>query len=423
MTPGRFGARARTRLTTGFLLACLLGPAAEAALRQAREGTDAVVQKEIARQDISGILEPIRVKHRLPALGAAIVTGQGLQSVGVAGVRKAGTDVPATADDLWHLGSDTKAMTAYLIAALVEQGKLKWDTTVGESFPELAAAAASPKFKTITLRELLSHRSGLPGNIPWGLIPRTQEITEQRLAAVKAASSARLNSAPGTTFLYSNLGYVVAGAMAEKAAGEAWEELMRKIVFEPLGMKSAGFGGVGTPGQIDQPWGHATNGQPVKENGPAADNPPVMGPAGTVHCTLADWAKFIADILRGARGEKALLNPALYEMLQTPAFEDNYAYGWIVVNRDWGGGRVLTHSGSNTMNLAVAWVAPLRDIAVLIVTNQGPPAAPSGRTPPAPRSPPAPSAASPGARWPAPRTPSAPAWSRTAARRAPARRW
>jgi CubicO group peptidase (beta-lactamase class C family) len=367
------------------LVVCLLpaylsiaGTAARAQVPKTDGGRGAghAVQKMGAGEvtDLSRILEPIRLKHGLPALGAAVVTGKGLEAIGVVGVRKAGTDVPATVEDKWHLGSDTKAMTAYLIAALVEQGKLKWDTTLGDSFPELAAAAASPKFKTITLRELLWHRSGLPGNIPWGLIPRTQEIRRQRLAAVKAASSVKLNSAPGTEFLYSNLGYVVAGAMAEKAAGEPWEELMRKIVFEPLGMKSAGFGGVGTPGRIDQPWGHATNGQPVKENGPAADNPPVMGPAGTVHCTLADWAKFIADILRGARGEKALLSPALYEMLQTPAFEDNYAFGWVVVDRDWGGGIVLTHSGSNTMNLAVAWVAPLRDCAVLIVTNQGPPA-------------------------------------------------
>ena len=367
---------AHKRLVVGLLPACLSAAVAWAAIGKAMEGKGAAVQKAetVQVKDLSGILEPIRTQHGLPALGAAVVTGKGLEAIGVVGVRKAKTGVPATADDLWHLGSDTKAMTAYLIAALVGEGKLKWETTVGESFPEFAAAAASPEFKTITLRELLAHRSGLPGNIPWGLIPRTQEIRRQRLAAVKAASSVKLNSAPGAKFLYSNLGYVIAGAMAERAAGETWEELMKKTVFEPLGMKSAGFGGVGTPGQIDQPWGHAANGQPVKEYGPNADNPPVMGPAGTIHCSLADWARFIADILRGARGEKALLNPALYEMLQTPAFKDNYAFGWIVVDRDWGGGKVLTHSGSNTMNLAVAWVAPLRNIAVLVVTNQGPPA-------------------------------------------------
>jgi hypothetical protein len=140
-------------------------------------------------------------------------------------------------------------------------------------------------------------------------------------------------------------------------------------------MGSAGFGGVGTPGRLDQPWGHGADGRPVSNYGPDADNPPVLGPAGRVHCTLADWAKFIADVLRGARGEKALLDPATYRVLLTPPAGGDYAFGWLVADRDWGGGMVLTHTGSNTMNLAVAWLAPLRNFAVLVVTNQGPPAA------------------------------------------------
>ena len=356
-------------LIAGTAFVCLWGAAVPSAARPIDSGRGAAGTK-----DLGGILEPIRQKHGLPALGAAVVTGQGLQGIGVAGVRKAGTDVPATADDLWHLGSDTKAMTAFLIAALVEQGTIKWETTVGETFPELAAAAASPEFGKITLRRLLTHRSGLPANILWGVIPRSRPIGEQRLAAVKAASLAKLDPAPGTKYVYSNLGYVVAGAMAERAAGASWEDLMKETVFGPLGMKSAGFGGVGTPGQADQPWGHGADGRPVKANGPDADNPPVMGPAGTVHCTLADWAKFVADILRGARGEEALLKPATYATLLTPPPGGDYAFGWMVADRDWGGGRVLTHSGSNTMNLAVAWLAPLRNFAVLVVTNQGPPA-------------------------------------------------
>jgi CubicO group peptidase (beta-lactamase class C family) len=123
------------------------------------------------------------------------------------------------------------------------------------------------------------------------------------MAALKAASAAKLDSEPGTKYLYSNLGYVIAGAIAEKAADASWEELITRALFEPLGMESAGFGGAGTPGQIDEPWGHTADGRPVTENGPEADNPPVMGPAGRVQCTIADWAKFVADQLRGARQE------------------------------------------------------------------------------------------------------------------------
>jgi CubicO group peptidase (beta-lactamase class C family) len=182
-------------------------------------------------------------------------------------------------------------------------------------------------------------------------------------------------SVPGTTYLYSNLGYVIAGAMAEKTMSSSWEDLISKYVFEPLGMKSVGFGGMGTPGEIDQPWGHGADGKPVPRNGPAVDNPPVLGPAGTVHCTLGDWAKFVSDHLRGARGEKALLEPAAYKTLDTSPFGGEYALGWLVVQREWGGGTVLTHAGSNTMNYAVVWISPKRNFAVLIATNQGGPAA------------------------------------------------
>jgi CubicO group peptidase (beta-lactamase class C family) len=331
-------------------------------------------QSPAADKRLDGLLETVRLKHGVPALGGAIVTGKGLEALGVAGVRKAATDVAVTAADEWHLGSDTKAMTAAMIGSLVEQGKLKWESTVGEVFPDLAPSM-EPALQKVTLLHLLTHRAGLPANLPWGLVPRTGTTREQRLAVIKMLASIKPVAEPGVKYLYSNLGYVIAGAMAEKAADASWEELMRKLIFEPLGMARAGFGGVGTPGEIDQPWGHGEDGKPVNKNGPDVDNPPVLGPAGTVHCPLGDWAKFVADELRGARGEKALLKPGTYKILQTPPFGGDYALGWLVVDREWGGGLVLSHSGSNTMNFAVVWIAPARDFAVLVVCNQGGPVA------------------------------------------------
>jgi CubicO group peptidase (beta-lactamase class C family) len=327
-------------------------------------------QNETALKRVDDLLEPILQKHRVPALGGAIVTGKGLEAIGAVGVRKAGTDIAVTVEDLWHIGSDTKAMTATLIGRLVEQGKLKWETTIEEVFPGLAVSWPA-NFKEITILHLLSHRTGLPANLLWGLMPRTGTIREQRLAALKSAASAKLLSEPGAKYLYSNLGYVIAGAMAEAVADSSWEEMMKNMIFEPLGMKNVGYGGVGTPGKIDQPWGHTADGKPVSGNGPDMDNPPVLGPAGRVHCSLGDWALFVADQLRGARGEKALLKPETYQKLHTPPSGGNYALGWLVVEREWGGGLVLTHAGSNTMNYAVAWLAPRRDFAVLVVTNQG----------------------------------------------------
>ena len=80
---------------------------------------------------------------------------------------------------------------------------------------------------------------------------------------------------------------------------------------------------------------------PYRMNGPKIDNPPVMGPAGRVHCTIQDWSKYVADFLRGMTGKPALLPAAAYEKLSTPPFGGDYALGWIVTERDWAGGTVL----------------------------------------------------------------------------------
>ena len=324
-----------------------------------------------ADNDVVKSIEPIRQKHHIPALGAAVLTSRGLVASGVTGTRKAGTDVAATIDDQWHLGSDTKAMTAVIIATFVERGRLTWETTLGDVFTELAAGFPSD-FRAITVTQLLSHHAGLPANLAWREIARSAPaLPEQRLNALKIAATTTLTSKPGTKFEYSNLGYTLAGAIAERVGGKPWEDLMREIVFTPLGMTNCGFGGLGTPGKIDQPWPHTANGQPTALNGPAVDNAAVMGPAGTVHCSIADWSKFIADQLRGERGTGALLKTETYKALHTPRFGGNYAFGWGVTSRVWAGGTVLQHNGSNTMNFCTLWVAPLRDLAVLAVTNQG----------------------------------------------------
>jgi CubicO group peptidase (beta-lactamase class C family) len=262
-------------------------------------------------------------------------------------------------------------MTAVVVATFVERGRFTWDTTLGEIFAEQASAFPAD-FRAITVAHLLTHYAGLPPNLAWREIEKSgRPLPEQRLDALRTAAAARLTAAPGTRFEYSNLGYVLAGAVAERVSGRPWEELMRDVVFGPLGMTSCGFGGTGTPGTIDQPWPHTANGEPTASNGPAIDNAAVLGPAGTVHCSIADWSRFIADQLKGEQGTGALLEPETYKVLHTPRFGGNYAFGWGVTSRVWSGGTVLQHSGSNTMNFCVVWVAPLRDMAVLAVTNQG----------------------------------------------------
>ena len=321
------------------------------------------------------MLEPIRAKHNLPALIGGIVTTEGLSRAAVTGTRVAGGKTKATLNDLWHLGSDTKAMTASVMGTLVEEGKLGWDDTLTKLLPKVAALKTSDLGK-VTIHQLLHHTSGLVANLKWAAIAaKGGSMTSQRLAALHEAIKTPLLTAPGTTYLYSNAGYMVAGMVMEQLTGKPWEILMKERLFTPLGMKSVGFGGTGTPGKDDQPWPHQENGTPMPTNGPKVDNPPVMGPAGIVHASLAEWAKFIADHLKGGHGDQALLKPATYAVLHKPDLQD-YAMGWMSVQREWAGGAALTHSGSNTMNYCVAWLAPAKGFAVIACTNRGLQAAP-----------------------------------------------
>ncbi|MGH2396271.1 MAG: serine hydrolase domain-containing protein, partial [bacterium] len=176
-------------------------------------------------------------------------------------------------------------------------------------------------------------------------------------------------SDPGTRMAYSNFGYAIVGAIAEGATRQAWEDMMRQMLFEPLGMTTAGFG---SPG-LTQPWGHTPNGcQPVAP-GPEADNPQVIGPAGTVHCSMSDWALYASLHLRGAQGETGLLlKPESFGHLHRDRYRQRYAMGWAVLEPEWARGPALLHDGSNTMWYAVIGIAPARNAAILAAANCGP---------------------------------------------------
>jgi CubicO group peptidase (beta-lactamase class C family) len=171
--------------------------------------------------------------------------------------------------------------------------------------------------------------------------------------------------------IYSNQGYAVAGAMLERVSGKSWETLTRERLFEPLGMKSAGFGAPGDAKKLDQPWGHALvegRVQPVSP-GPLADNPAAIGPAGTVHCSIGDIARYAGWHARSLRTTARILGPASFTQLHTAPAGSDYAMGWVVTQRAWAGGTTLTHNGSNTMWYTVMWLAPGKDLAFVAATN------------------------------------------------------
>jgi CubicO group peptidase (beta-lactamase class C family) len=329
--------------------------------------------------DLSDLLEPIRKEHGLPALTAAAVKSGRIVGLGAVGSRKAGSPEPVTPADRFHIGSCTKSMTAVLAAMLVREGRLSWGKKLSEVFPE-KMAKTHESFRGVTVEQLLSHRAGMPGNLTkealWQRIwlkSRTLGPTDQRLFLLDGVVGNEPEAPPGTKYIYSNAGYAVAGAMIERVTGRSWEALMKRRLFAPLGMASAGFGPPASPGRVDQPWGHIPREQGPKPvpPGPGADNPPAIGPAGTVHCTIGDLAKYAMFHLEGARGQEKLLPASSFRKLHTPAAGQDYALGWVVTKRQWGGGTVLTHAGSNTMFYCVMWLAPRKRFAALAATNMG----------------------------------------------------
>ena len=340
-------------------------------------------------QCLGRMLEPYLREFGLPALAAAVFKEGVVISSGAVGTQRAGQEIPVTIEDRFHLGSDSKAFTSLLAGQFVEAGRLRWDSALAEVFPELKDKMDA-EFAQITLEQLLSHSSGLADSPALvDLINRSylQEgnMDEVRYWMVKEIAPKPLDHARGSRFDYSNLGYIIAGAILERLGGKTWEELVTERIVEPLSLNSAGFGPQATLGKTDAPLGHLmVEGKPkAMLAGPNGDNPLILGPAGTMHMSVLDFAKWVAWHAGEGKRLPALVSTEIVKKLHTPVIgtgvlEDGppgtpqtgkYALGWGEVTVDWAPEPVITHTGSNTMNLALAMFWPERDFGFVIMTN------------------------------------------------------
>lgn len=277
-------------------------------------------------RSVDAIIETIRRENNVPALACAVVRSNRLVGIGAVGVRRWGfTNTPIALNDRWHQGSLTKSMTATLAAILVDEGRIRWDSTLGEVFPDLSAAM-NPAWRAVTLDQLAANRGGAPADLQsngiWGMLWNFSGApTAARRLLLERLTVLPPSSEPGTRYEYSNAGFAVAGHMLETVMGQPWEELLTERVFLPLGMTSGSFGAPATPGLMDQPWGHQMsdgNPKPVPP-GLGADNPVAIGPAGTVNCSVLDLARFAAFHLLGERRDSPILAKASVQRLHTPA--------------------------------------------------------------------------------------------------------
>jgi CubicO group peptidase (beta-lactamase class C family) len=331
-------------------------------------------------ENLPALLEKARAKHDVPALAAGIIRADGKSQVAVVGVRKRGTDTPVAADDQWHIGSNTKPFTALLIARLIDEGVLDWDTPLEKIFPE-HAEKWSDDVRKITPAHLLTHTSGLPptGPLLGFLISRKEsKPAEDRDKLVKGLEKVTMSAKPGEKYQYSNLGYCVLGAIIDKRGKATWEEQLEKKLIQPLKIKRWGLGPPDAKEAKLHPWPHPAGGKPLAE-GNINDNPPVMNSAGRIRLSVADYNRFLAEVLKLARGDKGLLKPDTAQKVFTSPYpvSPHSLSGWVGFRKERGGkGLILGHNGSNTFNYCIAIVMPDQDLALCVLTNQGAPGGP-----------------------------------------------
>ncbi|MES2295840.1 MAG: serine hydrolase domain-containing protein [Pseudomonadota bacterium] len=320
--------------------------------------------------DLNAILRTSMAASPVPAAGVLLMRDGKIEAQAVAGLRRSDGVERVGRDDVWLVGSTGKVMTVAMVARLVERGVLAWDAPLEKMLPQLAEQMR-PEYRKVSLLELLSHRAGLARDLRDGAaidtyFSDTRPLPQQRLAYIEAALREAPEVAPGTAFSYSNTGFLIAAAIAEKATGMSYEDLIRQEVFSPLGMRSGGSGNT----HEGQTRGHQ-GGKPMLKIQKGDDGVPDMyAPAGFLHMSLNDWAQFNLDQLAGGAGIGKLLSPASYRLMQTRQAGSPAGLDWGVQDSLAGrAGPALVHQGSDGNWLAIVALFPQQGTGVLLVAN------------------------------------------------------
>ncbi|MFN8297160.1 MAG: serine hydrolase domain-containing protein [Chitinophagales bacterium] len=276
-------------------------------------------------QSLISYADSIRKLYQIPALGYAVVTADNIIESKVLGVRRVSTNYYVKSNDKFHIGSNTKAITAYLAALLVQQGQLKWDTNFFDLFPELREKSKEV-YHTITLQDLLTMRGKLPAYSYNSEKPSKKQIKGEDIAAQRyQLAQYFLSQKPQTEengLTLSNADYILAGLMIEKASGKSYEQLLNDLGD----LIDAKFG-FNYPNTIDtlQPYGHDIDLNIV----PPGENYKLnwLLTAGNINVSLPDYSNFIQLQLIGLKGESDLLSAEVYNQLLfgLPVF----SFGWF----------------------------------------------------------------------------------------------
>jgi dipeptidyl aminopeptidase/acylaminoacyl peptidase/CubicO group peptidase (beta-lactamase class C family) len=280
--------------------------------------------------------------------------------------------IEATTDTLFQIGSMSKVWTATLAMQLVDAGKLDLDAPVAEVLPELRLADAEVA-KTVTMRHLLNHTSGIDGDV-FTDTGRGDDCVEKYVALL---SEQKQNHPLGVTWSYCNAGFVLAGRVIEKLTGLTWDAALKQNIYAPLGLTHTvtlaeeALLFRAAAGHVD------VTGDPVLA--PVWQLPRSLGPAGLISSTPADVLAFARMHLSGglaADGTRVLSAESTEAMTGLEAelpdkysLGDSWGIGWIRFG--WDSRRLVGHDGNTIGQAAFLRVLPDAGLAVTLLTNGG----------------------------------------------------
>jgi CubicO group peptidase (beta-lactamase class C family) len=318
-------------------------------------------------------LEVLAQKHGV--VGATLAIQQGEETAEAAtGVLNLRTGQPVTPDSVFQQGSITKVWTATLVMQLVDEGLVQLDEPVVTHLPDFRVADERLT-RTVTVRQLLTHTSGIDGD----MFLDTGRGDDAVAKYVEAMATLTETVPQGKVMSYCNSGYTLLGHLVATLRGDTWENVLRERLLVPLGLSSAG-----TLPEEALLYGAAT-GHLIP---PGAEEPVVTpqwgifrsaGPAGLLHSTARDMLAFARLHLAGgvtADGTRLLSEESTAAML-VPQVEvpdrwllgTHWGLGWILSS--WGDRQVFGHDGATLGQGAFLRVFPDADLAINLATNGG----------------------------------------------------
>jgi CubicO group peptidase (beta-lactamase class C family) len=324
--------------------------------------------------ELDAYIEKARRDWRVPGLAIAVVRDDKIVYIKGFGQRDIAKNLPVTADTLFVGASTTKAFTSAGVGILVDEGKLKWDEPVQAYLPNFDVADKTIGAQ-ITLRDMLSHRSGMPRHdaVWYNNNDLTRADIVTRLPYLQASAPLR------SKWQYNNMMYMTAGHVVEKNAGTSWEEFTRARLFKPLGMTRTNF----SVAEMERDGNHASA-YKLNEKREITPIPlrkvDFIGPAGSINSTAHDYANWMIMHLNDGsfKGRRVLSKDSVEAThapllpvggaSEFPEFSTNlYGMGWFVDS--YRGEERVQHGGNLDGFTARTTLFPRRKLGVVIFVN------------------------------------------------------